>query len=385
VRERRPYYSYVIEHSLALPASAVIALTWANLAPASYAFIAHSLEFPVNDVAMVFFFGLAAKEVVEATAPGGALHTWRRAALPVIAAVGGMATPALFYALCVRIVGVPALMRGWAIPCATDIAFSYLVAKAVFRRHPAIPFLLLLAVADDALGLIVLVVFYPSRELHLVIGSVLMASAVIVALVLRRSRVRNFWPYVAAAGSLSWAALFIGGLHPALALVPVVGLMPHAARDPGLFVEAPPGARDTLSQFEHWWKIPVQVVLFFFGLVNAGVPLGMYGDGTWIVLFSILAGKPIGIGFAVVLAIGAGLRLPPRFGWRDVTVVGCAAGIGFTVALFFATAAFPPGPLLDETKLGALLSVSGAVLTFAAAMVLKAGRFATASRQPAGL
>ena len=77
--------------------------------------------------------------------------------MPVIAAVGGMAAPALLYVMFVRAVREPALLPGWAIPCATDIAFSYLVAKMVFRRHPAIPFLLLLAVADDALGLVVLV------------------------------------------------------------------------------------------------------------------------------------------------------------------------------------------------------------------------------------
>jgi NhaA family Na+:H+ antiporter len=381
VRERRPYrfLSYVIDHSLALPVSAAIALAWANVAPASYTRISHALEFPVNDIAMAFFFALAAKEVVEATAPGGALHTWRRAGLPVIAAVGGMVVPALIYVIYVRALNDAALLRGWAIPCATDVAFSYLVAKAVFRRHPAIAFLLLLAVADDALGLIVLVTFYPSRELHLVAGSLIMASALTVAVALRRMRVRSFWPYIAVAGSLSWTALFIGGLHPALALVPVVALMPHAARDPGLFVEAPAGARDTLSEFEHAWKAPVQVVLFFFGLVNAGVPIRTFGAGTWAVLVSILAGKPIGIGIAVALALAAGLRLPARFGWRDLIVVGCAAGIGFTVALFFATAAFPPGPLLDQTKLGALLSVSGALVTLAAARVLRAGRFATAS------
>ena len=122
-----------------------------------------------------------------------------------------------------------------------------------------------------------------------------MAAAVAIAFVLRRSRVRSFWPYVSMAGSLSWTALFVGGLHPALALVPVVSLMPHGARDPGLFVEAPAGANDTLSEFEHWWKVPVQVVLFFFGLVNAGVALRMYGSGTWAVLFAIVAGKPLGI------------------------------------------------------------------------------------------
>lgn len=380
VRERRPFFSLAVEYSLALPAGASIALVWANTFHASYGQLARALEFSVNDVGMVFFFALAAKEVVEATAPGGALHTWRRAALPVIAAVGGMAVPALFYVLYARHAHDLALLRGWAIPCATDIAFSYLVAKAVFRRHPAIPFLLLLAIADDALGLVVLVVFYPARELHLLIGSLLMAAALVAAFGLRRARVQWFWPYVVASGLLSWGALYWGGLHPALALVPIVPFLPHAARDPGLFVEAPRDARDTLSQFEHFWKLPVQVVLFLFGLVNAGVPLREYGTGTWAVLVALMAGKPVGIGVAVALAVAVGVPLPDRFAWRDLAVVGCAAGIGFTVALFFATAAFPPGPMLDETKIGALLSVAGAGVTVGAAWILRAGRFSAASR-----
>ena len=116
-------------------------------------------------------------------------------------------------------------------------------------------------------------------------------------------------------------------------------------------------------------------MLFLFGLVNAGVPLHDSGHGTWAVLVAILAGKPIGIGLSVGLAVAAGCRLPQRLAWRDVIVVGCAAGIGFTVALFFATAAFPPGPLLDETKIGALFSVTGAGLAFAAAALLRVGRF----------
>jgi len=378
-----PLLSIAVKYSLFLPAGAILALLWANIAPDSYTRFAHALEFPVNDIGMVFFFALAAKEVVEATSPGGALHTWRRAALPVIAGAGGMAVPAALYVVLVLAAGEPELVRGWAIPCATDIAFSYLVAAAVFRRHPAIPFLLLLAIADDALGLVMLALFFPVGELHLAGGGLLMAAAIGVALTLRAVRARSFWPYVLGAGAISWAALFWGGLHPALALVPIVPFIPHAARDRGLFVEAPPGARDALSQFEHWWKLPVQGVLFLFGLVNAGVQFTAHGTATWAVLVAVLAGKPIGIGISVALATAAGLRLPAHFDWRDVVVVGCAAGIGFTVALFFATAAFPPGPHLDEAKLGALLSILGAVLTFAAAAILKTGVFrASAEGRP---
>ncbi len=371
----RRAFEYIIEHSLVLALGAAIALVWANVAFDSYARVAHTLEFPVNHVGMVFFFALAAKEVVEATAPGGALHPWRRAALPAVAAVGGMAAPALIYVLFVRVAGAPHLGRGWAIPCATDIAFSYLVAKAIFRRHAAIPFLLLLAIADDALGLVILALFYPVSDLHLATGAVLMAVAIAVAFAFRRSRIRVYWPYVVAGGTLSWFALYRGGLHPALALVPIMPFMPHAARDPGLFVEAPAGARDALSEFEHHWKYPVQLVLFLFGLANAGVPIGQYGTATWAVLTAILIGKPLGVGVSVTLAVAAGLRLPSHVDWRDMAVVGCAAGLGFTVALFFATAAFPAGSALEQSKLGALLSVSSAGVAFAAAAVLQVGRF----------
>jgi NhaA family Na+:H+ antiporter len=367
--------AYVFEHALVLPAGAALALIWANTNSAGYTRFAHALEFAVNDIGMVFFFALAAKEVVEATAPGGALHTWRRAALPCLAAIGGMAVPAGLYLAYAVASGEHGLARGWAIPCATDIAFSALVAKAIFRRHPAIPFLLLLAIADDALGLVILAVFYPVGELNLTVGGVLLAAGMVVAFMLRRWRLTNFWPYIAVAGPLVWAGLFQGGLHPALALVPIVPFVPHAARDPGLFAAAPPDARDTLSEFEHWWKYPVQLVLFFFGLVNAGVELRAYGHATWAVLVAILLGKPVGVGLATAVAVLAGFKLPSRLTWREVAVAGCAAGIGFTVALFFATAAFPAGRLLDEAKLGALLSVASGVLAFAVAAVLRVGRF----------
>ena len=128
-----------------------------------------------------------------------------------------------------------------------------------------------------------------------------MAAALGVAFLLRLRRIRTFWPYIIAGGALSWTALFWGGLHPALALVPVIPFLPHAARDPGLFVEAPPGAHDPLSQFEHWWKLPVQGILFLFGLVNAGVEIGTIGTGTWAVFIALLIGKPVGIGLAVAI------------------------------------------------------------------------------------
>jgi NhaA family Na+:H+ antiporter len=254
------------------------------------------------------------------------------------------------------------------------------VAKAIFHDHPAIPFLLLLAIADDALGLIILALFYPTGQVRIGAALGIMTTALAVLFVIRMRGVRSSWPYVVAGGTLSWLALLVGGLHPALALVPVVPFMPRAARDAGLFVELPPGAADTLSEFERSWKYPVQFVLFLFGLVNAGVALNQVGLGTAAVLIGVLAGKPLGILAAVALALGVGLHLPRGLAWRDLVVVGIAAGIGFTVALFFATVAFPPGPLLDQTKMGALLSVGSSIAAFVAAAVLGVGRYRAAGQ-----
>ena len=371
-------FTALLDNSGLLILGTVLALVWANTDRESYEVVAHALHFAVNDIGMVFFFALAAKEVVEATAPGGALHSPRRSAVPLIAAVGGMVGPAAIYLALVLVSDLPELARGWAIPVATDIAFSYLVARIIFgARHPGIPFLLLLAIADDALGLLILAVFYPSGELRLVAFVILLALALMLASWLRSRRTVDFWPYVAGAGAVSWVAFYWGGLHPALALVPIMPFMPRAERDVGLFVDRP-DAHDTLNEFEHRWKLPVHIILFFFGLANAGVEFASVGPGSWIVLTAILLGKPIGIVSCTALAVAAGLRQPTGVTWRDLTVLGVVAAIGFTVALFFATAAFPAGELIDQSMMGALLSFSAAIVAVAMAVLLRVGRMSRA-------
>jgi NhaA family Na+:H+ antiporter len=363
---------FILDNSLLLLAGTVAAVVWANLDIGSYDRVTHPLHFVVNDIGMVFFFALAAKEVFEATLPGGALASPRHAFSPLAAAVGGMALPALIYLGLTWARGPEDLARGWAIPCATDIAFSAMIARIVFPAgHPAIPFLLLLAIADDALGLIILAIFYPSGTLSFAALGSLMAAAVLSAIWLRRRRVQSFWPYVLGPGVLCWAALYTGGFHPALALVPIVPFMPHSRRDLGVFDEREEYQPDTLNGFEHWWTTPVQVVLLLFGFANAGVPLTQIGAGTYYVLAGLLLGKPIGILAFAGMARLAGGHLPPGLRQSDLFVVGVVAAIGFTVSLFFATAAFPVGAALAETKMGALLSFVAAPIALVLSRMLR--------------
>lgn len=371
-RERaRTVRDFVVDKSLLLIVGAVAAIVWANIDAEHYAAFASTIRFVVGDVGMVFFFALATKEVFEATLPGGPLSSPREAAVPVLAAVGGMAAPASLYLLGIWAIGRPDLHAGWAIPCATDIAFSYLTARAIFpRHHPAIPFLLLLAIADDAMGLVILAVFYPSGVLSMTLLAAFLVPALLLAWGLRRLGVQNFWAYVLGPGALSWFALLYGGLHPALALVPIVPFMPHHQLPMKVLRKSEPVRAHTMHQFEDWWKTPVQFVLFAFGLVNAGVPFSAVGPITWIVVGSLVLGKPIGVVAATLLSELVGFRRAPGLDYRSLVTLGIAAGIGFTVALFFAVASFPPGPVLDEAKMGALLSFLAAFLAIGVGRML---------------
>lgn len=365
---------FVLDYLMALPVGCAAALLWANTLPDSYFRFTHATAFVVNNVGIAFFFALITKEVAEATLPGGALHPWRRAALPVAAAVGGVVVSIACYVTFLQYVGEPMLVAGWVASCAVDIPGSYIIARLIFGRHPAVPFLLLLAIAADAIGLVCVAVLNPVGDSHPAMGLGLMVIAIGAAALFRHRGVKNFWLYLIGPGTLSWLALFVGGVHPALALVPIVPFFPHGRRDRGLLVDPAPQAHDTLTLFERWWRLPVEGVLLLFGLVNAGVPIHGLEPGLWAIPIAAL-GRPIGIVAAGGLAIALGLHLPRLCGWRELVVVGCTASIGLVFALFFATAVIPPGPVLLEMKMGALVTVAGGGLAFAMARLLRVGRF----------
>ncbi len=373
----------LFEYSAFLGIGALSALYFANTNFALYhRIVTEEVHFIVNDVLMAFFFFIAAKEIREASLPGGKLADLKSAALPLMATVGGMAVPALIYYTGAQALN-PALSNGWAIPMATDIAFSYLLAKIIFGvGHVAIPFLLLLAIADDAGGLLILAVFYPAKPLNVMMFSLILFAIACALFMYKVLKVQTFWWYLIP-GAISWIGFYLSGLHPALSLVPLAWCMPHEQSDMGFYAEesgdiitvngqeAHLHKTDTLNQFAHWWKRPVEVFLGFFGFVNAGVEFTSIGTGTILVLLGLVVGKPLGIILFTRLGTLFGLRLPSGLQMSHIAVLGSIAGIGFTVALFVSTVAFSSGPLQEEVKTGALLSILSALPAIALAKALR--------------
>ncbi|MBU2983488.1 Na+/H+ antiporter NhaA [Lentibacter algarum] len=405
-------WGFLAEYSLLLISGAVIALIWANTNPDSYHQFTHfviwdhapighmhdghrtlTLHYLINDVLMALFFAIAAKEVWEAVILKNGSLRGKKAATPLFATLGGMIGPISIYLGIAYFLGSEtynAVANGWAIPTATDIAFSYLVGRIIFGAgHPAVRFLLLLAIADDAAGLIILAVFYPSGDLGPEWLLLSFGAAIVVFYLFNRlprvldrghqdrptsTAVRKYLgglPYIVA-GCISWYGFMRAGLHPALGLLPVVPAIPHADRAFGLFSAAEKYLTDLLNVLEHALKYPVEVVLFFFGLVNAGVEFSSIGEATWLVLAGLIIGKPVGVFLfgwfgAVVLRFG----MPEGMRIVDLIVIGFVAAIGFTVSLFIAAVAFDAGTVQDAAKMGALFSFFAAVLAILAGKILK--------------
>ena len=322
---------------------------------------------------MVFFFGIAAVEITQSFLPGGDLNPVKKAVNPLMATMGGVIGPALVYLTLNHFIGSEELLRGWGIPTATDIAFAWLVARMVFgSNHPAISFLLLLAVADDGIGLAIIAVFYPDPSLPVEpLWLVLTLIGMVISYGLRKLRIRSYWPYVLFGGGFSWEGLFESHLHPALALILIIPFLPHAKAERLHVFEEDPADRSAIAQFEHEWKIIVDFGLFMFGLANAGVEFSRIGTATWLVVTALLAGKTIGIFTLGVIAEKIGFPMPHNVRKKELFVVGIIGGFGFTVALFVAGEAFIEPTLQGAAKMGAMLSCLSALVALIAGRALK--------------
>ena len=402
--------NFVQEFSLPLILGVVLALIAANvnhhwyetvvdfhpLGDHAYVF-GHALtvHFIINGMFMCLFFGIAAKEITESALPGGVLNPLRRAINPLAGTLGGIFGPVgLYFVLTWVIYGgtndFAAVANGWAIPTATDIALAWLVARVVFGpMHAAVNFLLLLAVADDAIGLVIIAVFYPDPH-HPVepVWLALVVGGMVAVYILRRFRV-PWWPvYILVGGTLSWVGLAKAGVEPALALVPIVPFLPHGGHEAGASEEGdhthetgsaphPHATEDehhshsVLERFEHQLKMFVDFGLFFFAFANAGVPFTSIGWVTMMVLAALIVGKAIGVTLLSWLASLVGFPLPPGMGVRHLVVTGVIAGLGLTVALFVAGKAFPgDSPFQEPGKMGAVFSIGAALVAYVLGKVL---------------
>ena len=360
-----------------------------------------TVHFLINEIFMAFFFGIAAKAITDSVLPGGALNPIPKAINPLMGMLGGVLGPAgLFFLLAYVFYGgtddFGAVANGWGIPTATDIALAWLVARIIFGNgHPAVNFLLLLAVADDAIGLGIIAIFYPDPH-HPVepLWILLTVGGMAVAYLMRRAGVR-YWPsYVLIAGGMSWVGLVKSGVEPALALVVIVPFLPASAEKPEKRADRAGRERDEtalsetteqpgdgaaarshvgytpLEAFEHRLKLPVDFGLFFFAFANAGVEFNSVGIVTFMVLLSLTVGKVVGVTLMSAGASLLGFPLPSGMGIRHLAIAGLIAGLGLTVALFVANKAYAGPPFQDAAKMGAVFSVVVAVLAFVIARAI---------------
>ncbi|MDN5744183.1 MAG: Na+/H+ antiporter NhaA [Nocardioidaceae bacterium] len=399
-RPLRDFLKVESSGSMLLLAATVAALLWVNLPFDGWAqaydhfwhtpvslnvgdwSLEESLQHWVNDGLMVIFFFVVGLEIKYELVHGD-LKDPRTAALPIIAAIGGMVAPALIY---VAVASGDARV-GWGIPMATDIAFAVCVLGLLGRRIPSSArlFLLTLAIVDDIGAIIVIAVFYTA---DLSLGWLAAALGLLALMGLLRAR--RVWsiPIYLVLGGLTWFALLESGVHATLAgvaiglLTPAVALLePDVATDYAaeslrdqslnpdelhklrfLTAESVPVVERLQSRLH---PLSSYVVLPVFALANAGVALGggVFGDAvTSSVALGIGAGlvigKPLGIGLACWLAIKVGLaKMPDHTSWPQMIGIGAVAGIGFTVSLFIAGLSFPGSQMLTaDAKVGILLA-----------------------------
>jgi NhaA family Na+:H+ antiporter len=368
-----------------LLAATVVALAWANspwgdsyrrlwdavlTLPPGHRHISEDLRHWVNDGLMAIFFFVAGLEIKRELVVGE-LRDRRAAALPIIAALGGMVVPALVFTAVT--IGGPGA-HGWGVPMATDIAFAVgVVALLGPRVPPGLKlFLLTLAIADDIGAIVVIAVFYAGAIDLAALGVAGLAFAGVV--LLRRLGVIALAPYAGLA-VVAWIAMYESGVHATIAGVVLGMLTPARPIGPATIA---PAAR--LEHLLH--PVASYAIIPVFALANAGIELRgdmLGGDGATRValgvVLGLVVGKAVGITGASWLAVRLGLGvLPAGASWRQLVGIACLGGIGFTVALFVSGLAFDQPALGDAARVGVL---AGSVLAaFAGLVLLRGGRTA---------
>lgn len=376
---------FVRHFGLALGLGIAIASIWVNLDPSGYYdFIEWrllDLSFPhwvwsdpasltpallTSNLLMAFFMFFVGKELWEAlTLERGAL-SGRRALLPLFGVIGACLAAVLVWIItgsAIETADEASFAIGWQVPLGGDVVLGYVLGLRVFGpRHPALHLLLLATIACDFVGLLVLGVTFPSGGLLRLIWLLLplTACAAVWFLVSRKSDAihsASLWPY-AIAGALSFVGVAAAGLPPAMGFLPVIPVIPHAARSFGFFAEAELFLHDPLNRLAHLFVRPLGLVLFLFGLTRGGIDIAAYAPTTLTVLAAFWLGKPIGFLLGGGIAIWLfRVALPVGITLRDLGLVALLLGLGFTVPVLTLDTSLPGGGMAEAARLGLALSL----------------------------
>ena len=371
----------------------LVALAWANspwsaayaslrdarVGPASLSLDLSLGTWAADGLLAIFFFvaGLELKREFVA----GDLRDARRAALPVAAAVGGMAVPALIFVLVNLGTGDGAL-RGWAIPTATDIAFALAVLAVISTHLPSglRTFLLTLAVVDDLLAITIIAIFYTSVLSVGFLALSLLPLALFGFLVQRR--IRSPWLLLPLA-ALTWALMHASGVHATVAGVLLAFTVPVVRSSAAGGPDAGPGMAE---HFEHRFRpLSAGVAVPVFAFFAAGVTVGGFSglvdslsDGVALgIVAALVVGKTVGITAATWLVSRfTRAELDYELSWWDVVGLALLGGIGFTVSLLIGELAFGPGSVRDEhVKVGVLVGTVTAALLATVLLRLRNRRY----------
>lgn len=320
--------------------------------------IAKPLLLWINDGLMAIFFFFVALEIKRELMDGH-LSDPREAALPAIAAVGGMAMPALVFVFFNW--GSPEEMRGWAIPAATDIAFALGVLALLGKSVPASLkiFLLSLAIIDDLGAIVIIAVFYTA---DLSVASLAAGGIGLAALVaMNRLGVTKIAPYIIV-GIVMWVCVLKSGVHATLAGVLLGFTIPMSSKD---------GSGSPLLDLEHALKPWVAFAIMpIFAFANAGISLAGLSVADLLeplplgIALGLFVGKQLGVfGFAWIAIKTNVCRLPKGSNFKHIYGVALLAGIGFTMSLFIGTLAFDDPEHARAVRIGVLSGsiVSGVV------------------------
>ena len=304
----------------------------------------------INDALMAIFFFFVTLEIKREFIQGE-LSNFKKALLPIIAAVGGMVIPALFYIFINY--GNSETLNGWAIPSATDIAFSLGILSLLGSRVPISLkiFLTALAIIDD-LGAILIIAFFYSGDLSISYLSLILISYIFL-LILNKFGVKKFMPYLLV-GIFMWFFTYKSGIHATIAGVLLASAIPHRKKDKDFSL---------LVKIEHAISPYVAFIIMpLFAFANAGVSLGGLTISSLMlpvplgILLGLFFGKQLGVMFFSFFAVKLGVaQMPDNSSWLSLYGVSILTGIGFTMSLFVGNLAFIENTqYIDGVKIGVL-------------------------------